>query len=170
MTPLRGAALALLAAAAAAVGWVLSLLAERQGWATPIMSWVSLLTLMVLAVGMVSAGLWVYRTRTRKARRAISPLAAVRVLVLAQSAAYVGATWLGWHAGVLLQLVSGGSFGSANSWTSLFQVGGGVVLVVVGFVVQALCKIPPTDGDGADRQAGKKRPEQGGAPGVQGAR
>lgn len=170
MSTLRAAVLALLAVAAAAVGWVLSLTAERQGWATPIMSWVSLLTLMALAVGMVSAGLWVYRTRTRKARRAISPLAAVRVLVLAQSAAYVGAAWLGWHAGVLLQLVSGGGFGSANSWTTVFQVGGGVVLVIVGFIVQALCKIPPEDADGAGGKAGNKRPEQGGAPGVQGAR
>lgn len=169
MTTLRAAVLALLAVLAGAVGWVLALLAERQGWATPLMSLASLITLMALAVGMVSAGLWVYRTRTRKARRAISPLAAVRVLVLAQSGAYVGATWLGWHAGVLLQLVSGGGFGSANTWNCVFQVGGGLLLVAVGYVVQALCKIPPTDADGADRASGKKRPEAGGAPGVQGA-
>lgn len=163
MSTLRAAVLALTAVIAGVVGYLLGLIAERQAWGSPVMNWASLVALSALAVGVLVAGIWVYRTRTRKARRAVSPIAAVRVLVLAQAGAYVGAAWLGWHAGLVLQMLLAGGFGSAHSWMAIAQVAGGVVLVVVGYVVQALCKIPPVDPEG------KERPERGGAPGVQGA-
>ncbi|MDR2255672.1 MAG: DUF3180 domain-containing protein [Arthrobacter sp.] len=161
MSQLRLLFLAILAVVAGLLGDITSMLAAARGWPVPVMHWVSLVTLLAVAAGVVIGGVRVYRTRNRTAKRALSPLVAFRVLLLAQAAAYAGAALGGWHAGVLVDLVAGGGFGSGASWAALIQVIGGVVLVIVGFVVQAWCKIPPEDSSG---QGGGE-----GAEGVEGA-
>lgn len=161
MTQLRSLALLIIAVAAGLLGDIASVVASTRGWASPVMHWVSLVTLLAVAVGVLVGGIRVYRTRTRKAKRALSPLVAFRVLLLAQAAAYVGAASGGWHAGVLVDIMAGGGFGSGASWAALWQILGGVILVVTGFVVQAMCKLPPQDGEAA---AGE------GNEGVEGAR
>lgn len=163
MNVLRSGPVVVTAVLLALAGYLGSLVAERQAWSTPTLRWVSLVTVLALAVALLVSGLWVRRTQKRTARRAISRLAAVRVLVLAQAAAYAGAALGGWHLGVLAQLGAGGGFGSPTSWNAVALVAGGLVLVVVGFVVQAMCKLPPEDPDGEPGSAG-------GAEGVEGAR
>lgn len=148
MSQLRPVFLLILAVLAGLLGDIVSVLATLRGWPAPVMHWVSLVTLLAVAAGVMVGGWRVYRTRNRTAKRAISPLVAFRVLLLAQAAAYAGAALGGWHAGVLVDLISGGGFGSGVSWAALIQVIGGVILVVVGFVVQAWCKLPPEDSSG----------------------
>jgi hypothetical protein len=111
-----------------------------------VLHWISLVAVLALAVALLAAAVWVYRTRTRKADRRINPLTAVRVALLGQATAYVGAgIFLGWHAGVAIQIWAGGGFGSPVSWTAIYQVAGGIVLIIVGYIVQALCKLPPDE-------------------------
>jgi len=160
MTQLRAVVLVAVAVVAGLLGDIASVLAAARGWPAPVMHWASLVTLMALALVVLVGGIRVYRTRQRIARRAISRLVAFRVLVLAQAGAYAGAALGGWHVGALVDLMSSGGFGSAASWTAAAQGLGGLILVAVGYVVQALCKIPPEDSDGNEE----------GARGVEGAR
>ncbi|MGO1320096.1 MAG: DUF3180 domain-containing protein [Galactobacter sp.] len=126
------------------VGYLVASYAEHDGLATPVLHWISSIAVLALAVGLLAAAVWVYRTRTRKAKRHINPLTAVRVALLGQASAYVGAgIFLGWHAGVAVQIWTGGGFGSPVSWTAVLHIAGGIVLIAVGYLVQILCKLPP---------------------------
>ena len=160
MSQLRAVVLLVLAVVAGLLGDIVSVLSASHGWGVPAMHWVSLVTLMAVAAAALIGGIRVYRTRQRTARRALPALVAFRVLLLAQAGAYAGAALGGWHAGVLVDLVTSGGFGSAATWNATAQALGGVVLVAVGYVVQACCRIPPEDSD---------TPE-GGGPDAQGAR
>ncbi|MGO3153076.1 MAG: DUF3180 domain-containing protein [Galactobacter sp.] len=165
MTYLRAWVLAVTAVILGLIGYLVASYAEHHGLATPVLHWISLIAVLALAVGLLAAAIWVYRTRTRQADRHINPLAAVRVALLGQASAYVGAgIFLGWHAGVAVQLWAGHAFGSPVSWTTVFQAVGGIVLIVVGYIVQTLCKLPPdamdtTEPEDAPRRGLEEGPE-----------
>jgi hypothetical protein len=50
------------------------------------------------------------------------------------------------------------------TWLALAMAGGGLVMIVVGLVVERFCRIPPEDGDTPSAD-GKGRPARGEAAG-----
>jgi hypothetical protein len=79
----------------------------------------------------------------------LNPILAAWTLVLAQACAYTGAMLLGWHAGIFLDQLRFWSIRSGLdvTWLALGMAGGGLVMIVVGLVVERFCKIPPEDGE-----------------------
>jgi len=161
MNELRVRTVGLAAVIAALAGFLGGLIAERAAAGVPALGWVSVVSLVTVAIALLVAGIWVRRTQRRTARRAISGLAALRVLVLAQAGAYAGALLGGWHAGIVVQVAVGGGFGSPTSWNAVAVVAGALILVAVGFVVQSMCRLPPEDPESEPN---------GGTEGVEGAR
>ncbi|WP_309081686.1 DUF3180 domain-containing protein [Zhihengliuella sp.] len=75
----------------------------------------------------------------------MSPLLAARTLILAQAVAYAGSVVGGWHGGVLVDLLGAMAPASATVITAWVMLGAGVVMSVVGWVVEQFCKLPPDD-------------------------
>ncbi|HIW98630.1 MAG TPA: DUF3180 domain-containing protein [Candidatus Nesterenkonia stercoripullorum] len=85
-------------------------------------------------------------SRQRPKPRRLHPLQAVRVVAAAQACAYAGALIAGWHIGVLMDLAPAVGLGAPNATNALVMIIGGMMWVIIGFVVERLCKIPPDDG------------------------
>ena len=136
----------------------------------------------VLVVSVIYCGilLWFgvqvskYRDRERRQdARAMNPLTAARTVVWAQTAAYVGAMFSGWHVALIfyhLGLLSvRATWGPV--WGAIIGVISGVLMLVVGIIVENMCKIPPGDSDDdgsgslapnteqANRGLARRRPE-----------
>jgi hypothetical protein len=80
----------------------------------------------------------------------LNPILAAWTLVLAQACAYTGAMLLGWHAGIFVELLQIWSLRSSQPliWLAIAMAAGGLVMIIVGLLVERFCRIPPEDGDG----------------------
>lgn len=103
----------------------------------------------------------------------MNPLTAARTVVWAQTAAYVGVMFSGWHVALIfyhLGLLSvRATWGPV--WGAIIGVISGVLMLVVGIIVENMCKIPPGDSDDdgsgslapnteqANRGLARRRPE-----------
>ena len=144
----------------AAAGWFATLMAGRYSLATPVLPLTGLVTMGVIVVLTLVLGIRVLRWRNGKKKKMLNPILAAWTLVLAQACAYTGAMLLGWHAGIFLDQLRLWNVrsGQAITWQTLIMAGGGLVMIVVGLVVERFCRIPPEDG------------EADGTPGLQGKR
>lgn len=133
---------------AAAAGWLATLATNRASLPTPVLPLSSMLTMGLIAVATFLLGLRVLRWRNGKRNKALNPIMAARTVVLAQACAYAGAVLLGWHAGILVDQLPTIAQRSNLSviWLALAMVGGGLVMVVVGLLVERFCRIPPEEG------------------------
>ncbi|TDK24688.1 DUF3180 domain-containing protein [Arthrobacter crusticola] len=133
------------------VGWTVNFWAGRNGYPTPSLHLSSLLTVALIIAVTLVFGVRVLRWRNGKRDRELNPILAARTVVLAQATAYAGALSLGWHAGIFVDQLSllavRDTFGPA--WGTLALMAGGIVMVVVGLVVEGFCRIPPEDEGGA---------------------
>jgi hypothetical protein len=124
---------------------------ESRGGLGPPLPWTAALGTLVLAAGVIAAGLPVRRWVLGRRERALDPLTAARTVVLAKAAAYGGAALAGWYAGqglvLLPELVE-------VRRTRLVVAGicalAAIVLMATGLVVQRWCRVPPSDDDGRD--------------------
>ncbi|GAA3281410.1 DUF3180 domain-containing protein [Nesterenkonia halobia] len=105
--------------------------------------------------------------------RTVHPLDAVRVVAAGQACAYAGALIAGWHVGVATYLGMTAGLGAPRVSSSLMLIIGGMIWVIIGFVVEQLCRIPPDRGsaaaasaDGTDEGPDGSRPEEGYARGT----
>ncbi|WP_427134757.1 DUF3180 domain-containing protein [Pseudarthrobacter sp. S9] len=146
--------------AVAGAGWFASVLTGRYSVATPVLPLTGLLTMGVIVVLTLVLGIRVLRWRNGKRKNILNPILAAWTLVLAQACAYTGTVLLGWHAGIFLDQLRLWNLRSSQgiTWQALALAGGGLIMIVVGLVVERFCRIPPEDGD-ADT-----------APGLQGKR
>lgn len=97
----------------------------------------------------------------RRPARRLHPLDAVRVVAAGQACAYAGSLIAGWHAGVLLDLAPAAGMAAPNANSSLVMIIGGLVWVIIGFVVEQLCRLPPDrGGTSAAQSAGEDLPDQ----------
>lgn len=160
MKPVSPLLLLLIAVALAVLGWLGSLISGRYSLDTPVLPLTGLLTMGVIVVLTLILGIRVLRWRNGKKKKMLNPILAAWTLVLAQACAYTGTVLLGWHAGIFLDQLRLWSVRSGQSitWETLAMAGGGLVMVVVGLVVERFCRIPPEDGDAE------------GTPGLQGKR
>ena len=80
--------------------------------------------------------------------RPVEPLVVARLAVLAQASAYVGAVFLGIWGGILVHVGPAvGTLQSAagDSVTAVIGVVCSAALVVAGLVLEAVCRVPPSD-------------------------
>ncbi|NUU33171.1 DUF3180 domain-containing protein [Arthrobacter sp. C9C5] len=160
MKPISPLLLLVIAVALAVLGWLAALISGRYSLQTPVLPLTGLLTMGVIVALTLILGIRVLRWRNGKKKKMLNPILAAWTLVLAQACAYTGTVLLGWHAGIFLDQLRLWSVRSGQSitWETLSMAGGGLVMVVVGLVVERFCRIPPEDGDAE------------GTPGLQGKR
>ena len=95
-----------------------------------------------MAVGVYCAGLPVRRFLRGEATRPLSPLRAMRTLVLAQAAALTGALVAGWYAAQALVLLPDADVPTVRAamLRSLAVCVSGALMVAAGLLVQAMCR------------------------------
>ncbi len=118
-------------------------------------TWASVILLLLMAGGILSAGIPIRRVVRGRSRRPVNPLRAVRVLILARAAALTGALVAGWYIGVVLSRAP--DLDAASVQHQALRAGAvalaGFVLSGVGLWVQAMCRLDPPDApkpNGAD--------------------
>jgi hypothetical protein len=142
--------LAVVGLAVAVAGWSAAVLTSRYGMATPVLPATAFVTMGVIVAPPPVLGIRVLRWRnSAKKKTPLNPILAARTLVLAQACAYAGSVLLGWHVGIFVDQLRIWSLRSTLdiTWLAFGMAGGGLVMVVVGLVVERFCKIPPEDGD-----------------------
>ncbi|GAA1177393.1 DUF3180 family protein [Nesterenkonia xinjiangensis] len=200
MTRLQPMWLLIIAAGSALVGFLATVLMVSNGYGSPVLTPVSLITLG--GVGLVVLGLgivvWVDqrrlesdadqarrdadtterpaadrqpRRRGPRPGRRLHPLEAARVVVAAQACGYAGAVIAGWHGGALIDLAPAAGLAAPNASAALLMIIGGLAWVIIGFVVEHLCRLPPNRGGdgGRETRGGTYRdfgPEPGAASGT----
>jgi hypothetical protein len=152
VSTLRFSWLALVGLVAGLAGWLANWLATRNGFGTPTLPLTSLVTTAVIIGITLVFGRRVLRWRNGRRDRPLDPILATRTLVLAQACAYAGALSLGWHAGIFVDQLTLLSVRSTTAplWGSVALMVGGIVMIMVGLVVENFCRLPPDDdGTGA---------------------
>ncbi|EMY34191.1 hypothetical protein D477_010891 [Arthrobacter crystallopoietes BAB-32] len=146
--------LAIIALCAGVLGWLGNLLTLRNGLPVPVLHLSSLATMAAVVIFTLALGLRVRSWRNGKRNKPLDPILAARTLVLAQACAYAGSLLLGWHAGILVDQLVLLTFRPASAvlLQVLAMMGGGLVMVVVGLVVERFCKLPPEDPEAAERE------------------
>lgn len=148
---------------AAALAYVVLSWWFRRGATLPPVTWLVAPVLLVAACALVIAGRSVRATIRGTAKRPVEPLAAYRILRLAQACALTGALVTGAYlayAGVALPDVDAASVRSAVA-SAVGVAISGLVLAGAGLWVQAMCRIDRPRSDG--REPGEPDPEtQGG--------
>lgn len=174
MTQMRPLWLLIIVTGAALAGYLGAVVMGSAGYSSPVLPISSVITLS--AVGLVVLGLglvvWWDQRRIQKAGersrgadhhstsqqqkrqahkpspgRRLHPLQAARVVAAGQACAYAGALISGWHTGVLIDLAPLTGVGTPNVTAALAVVIGGLLWVIIGFVVEILCRIPPDQGE-----------------------
>ncbi|MCH8561021.1 DUF3180 domain-containing protein [Nesterenkonia sp. LB17] len=173
--------LLIIGAVAALVGFITTVYLSAHGMGSPVLPRTSLVTLLGIALIVLTLGLMVWRdqrriataaAKGRRSQRSLHPLHAVRVLTAGQAGAYAGALIAGWHAGILGDLVPAAALTAPNVNSSLLMITGGTIWVIIGFVVELLCRIPPDEnppGEGRRREPERNTgpiPEEGYARGT----
>ncbi|MGY2744278.1 DUF3180 domain-containing protein [Pseudarthrobacter sp. O4] len=151
----------------AVAGWFATVLTTRYSLATPVLPLTGLLTMGVIVVLTLVLGIRVLRWRNgKKKKKMLNPILAAWTLVLAQACAYTGTVLLGWHAGIFMDQLRLWNLRSNQgiTWQALAMAGGGLIMIVVGLVVERFCRIPPEDGDtdgaaGVQEKRGKPKAE-----------
>ncbi|RKO20203.1 DUF3180 domain-containing protein [Pseudarthrobacter phenanthrenivorans] len=170
MKPINPLRLLLIGFILAVAGWSATVVTSRYSMATPVLPATALATMGVIVAITLILGIRVLKWRNSinsngaknggtKKRPVLDPLLAARTLVLAQACAYAGTVLLGWHVGIFLDQLRVWSLRSDQgiTWLALAMAGGGLVMIVVGLLVERFCKIPPEDGDtkGVDGKPGR---------------
>ena len=142
--------LLIIAVALAVLGWLAALISGRYSLETPVLPLTGLITMGVIVVLTLILGIRVLRWRNGKKKKMLNPILAAWTLVLAQACAYTGSVLLGWHAGIFVDQLRLWNLRSDQTlaWQALVMAGGGLVMIVVGLMVERFCRIPPEDGEG----------------------
>ena len=172
MKPINPLRLLLIGLILTVAGWAATVVTNRYSMATPVLPATALATMGVIVAITLILGIRILRWRNSnrdntKKKTVLNPILAARTLVLAQACAYAGTVLLGWHAGIFLDQLRVWSLRSDQgiTWLALAMAGGGLVMIVVGLVVERFCRIPPEDGDTNTVDGKKGRPARGEAAG-----
>ncbi|MGQ3382811.1 DUF3180 domain-containing protein [Glutamicibacter sp. TV12E] len=131
----------------ALAGWIVLRVLTAAGRYAPVLDYSALYSLGAVCAVILFLGIRVKRSSMGKSH--FEPIAAARTLVLAQASAYAGAVITGWHVPAIITLwLANGQ--SPTLTRALVLAGAGVLMVIVGYIVQHLCKLPPEDTDGTN--------------------
>ncbi len=150
-------------AASGVVSWIALMFWRRAGHSLPPVSWMAVVVMLLLAVGLFAAG-WPVGQVTREAREAtdrrlegkeepkrrkhhVDPLRAARTFVLAQAATITGALLTGWYGATLLVLLTAPLVEArlAQVWPAGAATLAALILMVTGLIVEWFCQLPPSD-------------------------
>ena len=142
--------LLVIGSAVGVLGWLAATLTTRYGLNTPVLPLNGLITMGVIVVITLVLGIRVRRWRNGNKKKMLNPILAAWTLVLAQACAYTGSVLLGWHAGIFVDQLRLWNLRSDQTlaWQAVVMAGGGLVMIVVGLMVERFCRIPPEDGEG----------------------
>jgi nitrate reductase gamma subunit len=159
MKPTSALPLVLSAVGTAVGSGLLGLFRLSHGQSVPVSPLNILLTLPAIAVVLLALAYPIYRYRKQLMEWASSssatgnksssghrpkrldPFYAVRVLLLAKASSLAGSIFAGWHIGlVVLQLTT--PVISLKVWSNISGLVGSVITIVVGLIVERLCRIP----------------------------
>jgi Protein of unknown function (DUF3180) len=139
----------LLAAVACGFSYLVLRLWTGQGGALPPASWGGLVVLVFMASGVFFAGLPVRRFLRGQSTRTLNPIRAMRTLVLAQACALTGAVVTGWYLAQVLVLLPDLDVSSRRTLAVRLTAlaAGGVLMMIAGLMVQAMCRVDKDDRD-----------------------
>jgi len=164
VTSLRSGWTAVVLIAAAVLGWLGAFLAPSLGLPAPAVGVTGLVTVAAVS-GLCLVLAWrVRRDRERPLAQRMDPIAAARTLVLGQAAGFTGAALAGWHGAVAAQVAGRAGPDAPTVLDAVVLALGGLVLLLVGLVVETWCRIPPEE-DGTGGAAGQDGESRGGARG-----
>jgi hypothetical protein len=166
--PINPVRLLLIGLVLTVAGWSATVVTTRYSLATPVLPATALATMGVIVAITLILGIRVLRWRnSTKRKKALDPILAARTLVLAQACAYAGTVLLGWHAGIFLDQLRIWNLRSDQgiTWVAVAVAGGGLVMIVVGLLVERFCRIPPEDSDAAPGDGEPGRGVRGDAAG-----
>ncbi|HET8970363.1 MAG TPA: DUF3180 domain-containing protein [Candidatus Nanopelagicales bacterium] len=162
MRPTRVRLLLAVAVVAAVLGWLAARFFDSGlGRYFPV-PWTAPATLGLLALALV---LWTRSVRSRLAHRPgtrpLPPIVAARTAALALAASRVGAFFLGWYAGVLVQLVPSWQVEAVRAYS---LAAGAAVLAALAVVVAALwlersCRLPDPPPDTRGERSSAPAPQ-----------
>tara|TARA_R110002124_G_scaffold191253_1_gene358672 strand:- start:4786 stop:5274 length:489 start_codon:yes stop_codon:yes gene_type:complete len=136
------------AAAGAAVGWLLEVLLTASGKPIVLPSIALAVSLFLIAVVVVLLAVQVFRSSRGLRKQRVNPFFALRVVVLAKAASFSGALLGGGALAISFYLLSRTvSPGAGTIATSFVVSSGAIVLLVAGLIAERLCTIPPDDDD-----------------------
>lgn len=148
------AALALTAVIGVAVGWLLQLGLVSRGIPTLVPPLSLPVTLAIVGAVLLVFGIRLRRT-VRRRPGDVNPFHAVRLLVTASAAQFVGTFFGAFGAGLWLALASRSVPPPASIWfPMLATLLGGAVLVACAMIAEYLCRVPPGDENGEQRDPG----------------
>ena len=140
-------------------GFFYSNWAVANGFHVPVSPLTLSISIFVVAVilGVLALPIYRYKNSLKKIREAksgstvkkplpIDPFYAVRVLLLAKASAVTAAIFIGWHAGVVLNLFSAPVLAIDALRPNLIAGGSAVILLVSAFIVQSICRLPNDSG------------------------
>ncbi|GAA4366363.1 DUF3180 domain-containing protein [Paeniglutamicibacter cryotolerans] len=145
MSVLRPLQLLLFFIAAVVLGWAGQQLVVSAGRSVPVLNWTALPTMAGVSALTLIMGIRVRRYTQGKLKSRLDPIAAARTLILAQASAYAGTLIGGWHVGILIELLRVTGFGSVAVRSALLMIVAAAVMVIVGWIVEQFCKVPPDD-------------------------
>jgi hypothetical protein len=133
----------------------------EQGGALPPAPWGALIVLVFMACGVLFAGLPVRRFLRGQSKKTLNPIRAMRTVVLAQASALTGALVFGWYVSQILLVLPDFDIVSRRVlvWRLSALAAGGVLMVVAGLVVQAMCRVDKDHRDG-DRDGDGSRDDE----------
>jgi len=144
---------------AGVAGFFYSNWAVANGFHVPVSPLSLTVSIFVVAVilGLLALPIYRYKNALKKIREAkagnaiakpipVDPFYAVRVLLLAKASAVTSALFIGWHAGVILNLLDAPVLAVDALRPNLFATLVSVVLLALAFVVQSICKLPNDSG------------------------
>ena len=136
------------------LGFFYSNWAVANGFHVPVSPLSLTVSVFVVAVilGVLALPIYRYKNALKKIREAktsslqkpipVDPFYAVRVLLLAKASAVTSAIFIGWHAGVILNLLGAPVLAVDALRPNLLATGSSVVLLITAFIVQSICKLP----------------------------
>jgi len=117
-------------------------------------------SLLVIAVGnyVFSFPVYRYRKQLERYQEGVrpprpNPFYSVRVMILARASVLAGALFAGWHAGLLIWLVSFSVAPENLILSSSLGLVGAVALIIGGLISQWNCKTPPSSDSETDGEA-----------------
>ena len=130
-------------------GFGYSTFAVNNGLEVPISGITLALSTALIAVVLLGLAvpIWKYKRTITKALTTskplpVNPFYAVRVLLLSKAAAITGAMLIGWHAGVLVKQFTAPVVVTDATTPNITALVAAVLLLIVGFVVEQICKLP----------------------------
>lgn len=160
MRPLTVRLLILVAAFAFAGSWAADLLSGRLGGPLLTLPWAAGIALLVQAAAVLVLGLQVRKIRDGDREVRLDRTWGAVTASLAQANAVVGALLAGWHGllvidqAMLIPLRSN----HAPLWLVIGMTVIGIVLCVLGWVVEGFCRLPPDD---PEDTVGQQQPHRG---------